>query len=89
MQAIHTDDETGSGNVSVYYGASITNADVIMGDGKSLEHVGMVPDESVLPTGDDLLHGRDPVIVRAVQLTGGNLTAEDAGKFFPYIWDKK
>lgn len=67
----------------VFYGISITNADVIMTDGKSLERTGVVPDVPLLPTPEDLAAGRDPVLARAVELAGGTLDAVAAGKLFP------
>lgn len=65
---------------------SVTNADLIMKDGNSLEHVGVTPDELVLPTGADLAAGRDPVLARAVAVLGGTLDAASAGRLFPVIW---
>lgn len=65
-----------------FYGASITEADLIMTDGKSLEKVGVTPDEVVLVSGKDLASGRDPVMARAVQLAGGKISPEAAGKLF-------
>jgi C-terminal processing protease CtpA/Prc len=75
-------------NSLVMFAVSITNADVIMSDNKSIEHVGVIPDELILPTGEDLADGRDPVLARAVELLGGQLSADAAGKFFPYFWKK-
>jgi len=87
MQSRRYDQQMGSDRV-ILFGVSVTNSDVIMTDGKSIEHTGVRPDEIVLPTGDDLAKGRDPALAKAVELLGGNLPPEAAGKFFQYYWKK-
>jgi len=85
MEARRYSYEYGYGTV-VFYGASITDADIIMSDGKSLEHGGVKPDEIVLPTADDIGEGRDPLLAHAAETLGVKLSPEAAGKFFPYEW---
>jgi len=85
MEAKHYSYQLGLDTV-VFYGASITDADIVMTDGKSLEHSGVTPDEVILPTAADLAAGRDPVMVRAAELCGATLSPEAAGALFPYEW---
>ena len=87
MAAERFDHETGVGRV-LYFGASITVADLIMSDGKSLENTGVMPDETLLPKGADLAAKRDPVLARAAELAGVKLDAEKAGTLFPKEWKK-
>ena len=77
---------TTTGASEIFFGASITMADVIMSDGKSLENVGVIPDELVIPTAEDLAKLRDPVLAKAIELAGGSVSADEAGKYFHYKW---
>jgi C-terminal processing protease CtpA/Prc len=70
------------------YGAEISQADILMPDGKSLEHTGVIPDVKMTPTGSDLAANRDVVLSYAVHLAGGDLSPEEAGKLFPIQWPK-
>lgn len=70
----------------VFYGVSVTDADLIMSDGKSIEGIGVTPDEVLLPTADDLRSQKDSVLSRAATLAGGTLEPAEAGKLFPFKW---
>ena len=70
----------------IFYGVSVTKADMIMKDGNSLEKAGVTPDVVVLPTGEDLANNRDPALAKAVELAGGKITPDEAGKLFPFKW---
>ncbi len=85
MESLHYPFSQGT-NTKIFYGASITEADLLMADGKSLEHTGVTPDETILPTAADLAAGRDPALARAVELAGGRIDAVEAGKLFPVEW---
>lgn len=85
MEARHYNETMGA-ETAIFYGASITEWDLIMSDGQSLEHKGVVPDEVVFPSATDLASGHDPVLARAAEIVGVKLTPDEAGKAFPYEW---
>jgi carboxyl-terminal processing protease len=87
MQSRTFDHQMGS-DIVIFYGASVTNADVIMSDGKSLEGVGVTPDELLFPTAADLAAKRDPALARAAALAGVELSPDKAGAMFPLEWRK-
>ncbi|HYX30687.1 MAG TPA: hypothetical protein VE863_19280, partial [Pyrinomonadaceae bacterium] len=87
MRARFHDHQQGA-DIAIFYGASITEADIIMTDGKSLEHLGVTPDEIKLPTAADLAEAKDPVLAYAASLLGLTITPEKAGTFFPVEWRK-
>jgi len=70
-------------NPRYVYGDSITIADTVMADGKSLEHIGVEPDRTFLPKAADIAAGRDPVLAYAAELAGVTLSPEDAAKVLP------
>ena len=72
----------------IFYGASITESDIILPDGKSLERTGVIPDELLLPTAADLAARHDPLLSHAALLVGATLAADKAGALFPLDKEK-
>jgi C-terminal processing protease CtpA/Prc len=62
------------------YVVSMSVADLILADGRSLEGSGVIPDILMLPTQQDLAAGRDPVLAEALKLLGRPMDPEQAGK---------
>jgi C-terminal processing protease CtpA/Prc len=85
MEATHYQYQLGTDTV-VFYGASITDVDLIMTDGTSLEHVGVEPDKLLIPSAGAIAAGRDPVLAYAAGQLGVKIDPVDAGKLFPYEW---
>ena len=73
-------------DTKIFYSFSVTEADLLMKDGKSLEHVGVTPDEVIIPTAQDLSAGQDPALSRAAELAGLTIEPAAAGKMFPFEW---
>jgi carboxyl-terminal processing protease len=75
-------------DIVVPYGASITESNLVMTDGKSLEGLGVTPDDLRLPTPEDLAARRDPVLAHAASLVGLKMDPKTAGGLFPILWTK-
>jgi len=85
MGARFFDHRIGAGSF-VYFGAEITEMDLRMPDGQTLEKRGVNPDELLLPSLADLARGEDPVLAHAAELMGVKMTPAEAAKLFPYEW---
>lgn len=81
MEATFHDHDV-SVNSGVSYLTAVTVGDLLMSDGKSLEHLGVEPDIAILPTAQDLAARRDPVLAKASAMLGSPLTPEQAGAAF-------
>jgi hypothetical protein len=78
---------TGADQIALY-AISVTDADILMTDGQSLEKVGVTPDQLMLPSAANLAAQRDPVLFRATILAGLNIEPEKIGALFPIEWRK-
>jgi carboxyl-terminal processing protease len=56
-------------------GLQVTVFDILSGDGKALNKVGVVPDEVIQPDPGDLANGVDPVLERAVAILHDQIAA--------------
>jgi carboxyl-terminal processing protease len=73
----------------IVYGALVTTAEIRMADGQNLEQNGVVPDQEITLTANDLVSGRDPVLAAAAKVLDMNITAEEAGSLFPFRWTEQ
>lgn len=73
-------------DVVVYYGVSVTDANLIMTDGQSLEKNGVAPDTLLLPKPSEMRDKADPVLAQALSSVGVEITASRAGTLFPFVW---
>jgi C-terminal processing protease CtpA/Prc len=78
-------DEEGMAVKVTPFAVSITDADIIMSDGASLERVGVAPDELLLPAATDLAKSYDPVLSHALTTVNATLAPAEAGALFPVI----
>ena len=85
MEARYYSESLGT-DYKVPFGFSITSANILMTDGKSLENVGVTPDQLLIPRPSDLADDRDPVLANVASSAGLQLTPEAAAKIFPYQW---
>lgn len=68
------------------YVVKVSVAELIMEDGKTLERVGVIPDQRVLPTAADLASDRDPTLSAALSLAGQQIDPAAAGQLIPFKW---
>jgi C-terminal processing protease CtpA/Prc len=73
----YTPDPSSLVKFSARYAVQVSVIDLIMSDGKSLEGVGVQPDELLIPKPEDIAGKRDPVLAHAAAMLGANL---DPGK---------
>ena len=72
-------------NSGVVYGISISDRELILSDGQSLDGVGVTPDKVILPTAADLASKRDPVLSDAAGLLDVRLSPGRAGSLLKPI----
>lgn len=87
MRAILHSNQVGVTSAA-FFAVSVTDADLKMSDGKSLERTGVTPDEIKLPTGADLAAKSDPLLAHAASVAGVTIDAAKAGSLFPPIKEK-
>ena len=85
MRSKHHSYQIGT-DIAVFYGASITDADFLMPDGTSLEHVGVTPDTLMFNSALEMSKNQDSVLAYAAGLAGATLDPAKAGGLFPIEW---
>ena len=69
--------------IALLYTLCVTIDDLVLTDGTRLEKRGVIPDETVLPSGADIAARRDPVLARALTRLGRPTDPIEAGRLLP------
>lgn len=70
----------GSPERFIRFQVGVTVAREVMPDGGEIEGHGVIPDEVIVPTHEDLYAGRDPVLAQALTHLGAPCTPNEAGR---------
>jgi len=82
----------GAEEFAIPYAVKVTDREVILSDGRSVDGIGVTPDVMVVPTAADIAGKNDPVLSRAANLLGVEMSPAEAGTLLKHrnytLWMK-